>query len=138
MDVLAVRGEPAGSDKRALAVDRGEAPLGGQGNDLIHVLLGEDGGLNEENVDATRDSLVKGGDKSALLRERQFVLLKPQRRSRCSILLLPADTARLRHESGVADPSSPARSKDSIRQDSQPRRAVCPSRFLLNGRRGIP
>jgi len=32
-------------------------------------------------------------------------------------------------EGGVADPSSPARFKDSIRQYSQSRRAVFPSRF---------
>ena len=82
---------PAGSDKRALAVDRVEAPIGCQGNDLIHVLLGEDGVINEENVDAARDSFIKGGDKSAFLRERQFVVLEPQRRSRCSMLLLPAE-----------------------------------------------
>ena len=72
----------------------------------------------------------KAGTSPPCYRERQFVVLKPQRCSRCSILLLPANTARLRHESGVTDPSSPGRSKDSIRQDSQPRRAVCPSRFF--------
>ena len=68
----------------------------------------------------------KGGIITLLLGSSKPAMVSPP--WRCGNPLV-FGTGQEKWEGGVADPSSLARFKDSIRQYSQPRRAVFPSRF---------